>query len=255
MRTSTGKGVSAISFAVCVLCFLLIGLLWIQPSLERSSVFADPAYEFQPGFGTATIDGYIDEEEWASADSHTLQMTNTTMEGTLYVMEDGTNLYLGFEIDDDEFTLGSLNGVYGDTLIFDFDDNNSGSLFEIGENKIVIFAANPWYLDGYFYNTDPGSSRSDIDAEPSGQTNGSASSARQGSYNHFELSFPLCSGDDYDFCLSSGEILGLRIKYFDMYPDGDGVAYSVHFYPGSSLTSLVTIEITSTNTFLPLIVE
>ena len=177
-----------IGFGVLVLCLLLVAI-----SLAQSPVKAASAYLFQPGFGTAVIDGQIESSEWAAADSHSLGLTGSSMTGTLYVMQSATDLYLGFVVDDDEFTIGYLYGLHGDTVEIFFDDNNSGSLFEIGENKVTIQPVAPWVYDGYFYNI-TGSSEADTD-QPGGVTNGEAMAARHGSDNHFELRFPLCSGD------------------------------------------------------------
>jgi len=213
-------------------------------------VRADSAHLFIPGIGNAVIDGYIDPTEWAAADSYALTMTNSTMTGTLFVMQNKTDLYLGFTIDDNEFTTGYSSGLYGDTMQFEFDDDNSGLLYDVGENKATIFAATPFYRDAHYINT-TGSSTADTTV--GGEENGEGLSARHGDKNHFELRFPLCSGDSYDFCLSPGSIVGLRIKYYDMVPDNGGFVYSAHLYPGGELTSLVTIQLFALYSYLPLI--
>ncbi|MEA3327372.1 MAG: hypothetical protein U9R53_08700 [Chloroflexota bacterium] len=115
----------------------------------------------------------MDPNEWATADSLSLPMVNadTPLTGTFYVMQSGTDLYFGFTIDDDEYTQDpdGLFGIKGDMIALDFDDNNSGSLFEIGENKLGVFSYDPWFSDSFFY-TVTGSSKSDID--DGGVTNG-----------------------------------------------------------------------------------
>ena len=241
MSAFSWKSFKAIMIIPGVVSIILIGLLLIPPSAKQTPVWASSAHLFHPGFGEATIDGNIDSSEWATADSYSLLMYNSVSSihtGTLYVMQSETDLYLGFTVDDDEFSTGYTYGLYGDTLLFQFDDNNSGALYEISENKISLAATTPWYLDAYFTNTS-GSSDDDIN-QPGGEANGEGMSGRHGSLNHYEVRFPLCSGDAYDFCLFSGNILGLQVKYFDVEVTLD---YAAHFYPGINLDDLVTIVI------------
>ena len=94
------------------------------------------------------------------------------------------------------------------------------------------------------------------DTDDGGQNNGVGRVSRQGDYNHFELSFPLCSGDSHDFCLTPGSVFGLKIKYDDLHYDGGVVPEGASSYPDSGLDDLVTIEILSTiDSFLPLILR
>ncbi len=135
-----------------------------------------------------------------------------------------------------------------------FDDNNSGSLYEIGENKVFGFSYDPRIRDSYFYNT-TGSSNDDIN--DGGVANGTAFSARHGDKNHFEISFPLCSGDTgHDFCLQPGDIVGFQIEYFDAFNDTE-FDYDTMFYPGTEdHLSLALIEIgLPCSTYLPLIIK
>lgn len=241
------------------LFFVLLGLIilsffLLHPTDNLPPVWAASAHLFHPGIGTATINGSIEASEWVAADTYSLLMWNassSSLTGTLYVMQSDTDLYLGFTVDDDEFTTGSIYGLYGDTLQFLFDDNNSGSLFEVGENKFAAFATDPWYQDQFFVNT-TGSSNYDY-TQTGGETNGEGMSGRQGSLNHFEVRFPLCSGDDFDFCLAPGDILGLQVKYYDV---ETSLNYSAYLYPGGGNTDLVTIEIIGDRLiYLPLILK
>ncbi len=172
----------------------------------------------------------------------------TGLTGTLYVMQDWENLYLGFIINDDELTVGDWYGILGDTLEINFDDDNSGALYEVGENKITVDSVTPFW-DAHYVNTSGGSS---VDTQQDGQ----GYLTRQGGTNHVELAFPLCSGDSDDFCLTGGDVLGLQLQYNDYDtltavptppPDGSRM-------PGLEDYELMTIEIQSfNNTFLPLI--
>ncbi len=235
----------AIIIFITVIVFALVLPLDQHPTVSASSF-----YLFHPGFSKPTIDGNIETSEWAAADTYTQVMygSNTGLTGTLYVMQDKENLYLGFIIDDDELTVGNWYGILGDTLEISFDDNNSGSLYEVGENKVTINSVTPYY-DSHFVNTS-GSTAADA------QQDGQGILARQGSTNHVELAFPLCSGDADDFCLTAGSVLGLQLQYTDYdtltavpspTPDGSRL-------PGQENYELVTIEIlTIYDVFMPLI--
>jgi len=52
-------------------------------------VFASTQPVFYPGCGSANIDGNVDPNEWAAADSLLLPMANadTPLDGTFYVMQ------------------------------------------------------------------------------------------------------------------------------------------------------------------------
>lgn len=233
-----------------IIGFIVVTSAILLTPCLRSWVSATSFYLFHPGFGTPSIDGNIEANEWAMADTYTQVMfgSDTGLIGTLYVLQDRENLYLGFIIDDDELTVGDWYGILGDTLEIDFDDNNSGSLFEVGENKITINSITP-FRDSHYVNTS-GSSQTDV------QQDGQGLLARQGGYNHVELAFPLCSGDVDDFCLTEGSVLGLRLQYNDYdtntaeptpAPDGSRL-------PGLENYELVTIEIlTIYDVYIPLI--
>jgi len=237
------------------LLFLSTNAFQTTQSIQPVSAFFQPL--FHPGYGTATIDGYVDPVEWATADSLSLPMLGGSgaLTGTFYVMQSATDLYLGFTIDDDEYTQDpeGLYGIYGDLIMIDFDDNNNGILFEAGENKLHSYSYDPWFRDSH-YTGIAESSQSDIDG--GGASNGSGMSARHADKNHFEISFPLCSGDSgFDFCLQPGDTLGFRIEYIDAYKD-PGFNYSAMFYPGTEVyDSLALITTGDFYTYLPLIIN
>jgi hypothetical protein len=238
--------------------FLLMVIVLILPSDNQPPVLAVSTHLFHPGIGTATIDGLIGVEEWSNADSYTILMEHSVapdLYGTLYVMQSETDLYFAFNVNDDELTTGYLYGLYGDTLEFSFDDNNSGSLFEIDENHVLIYAADPWYEDGHFSNV-TGSSDPDTN-QPGGTTDGEGAVGRHDFYNQYELRFPLCSGDDFDFCLSPGDILGLDLNYLDVFPVTSGFDLESYGYPKTGSLDLVTIELIDPDfhLYLPLIMK
>lgn len=233
-----------------ILGFMVITFALLLAPNQLVSVSADSYYLFHPGFGVPTIDGNVESSEWAAADTYSQVMQGSTLTGTLYVLQDYQNLYLGFVIDDDELTIGNWYGILGDSLEIDFDDNNSGSLYEVDENRILIDPVNHYY-DKHFVNTS-GSSEDDV------QQDGQGYVTRQGSDNHFELAVPLCSGDTYDFCLTDGSILGLQIQYndYDTSTAMPSPPPEASILPSSENNALVTIEIQSFYAvFLPLVLK
>lgn len=255
MNNSVKDHVKECKVILDIVCMLLLSAVLFLFYSYQSPVWAASAHLFHPGVGEATIDGNIEVSEWATADSYSLLMYNSVSSihtGTLYVMQSDTDLYLGFTVDDDEFTTGYTYGLYGDTLEFLFDDDNSGWLYDIYENKLTVFATTPWYRDKYFTNTS--GSSGDDESQSGGTTDGEGMSGRHGSLNHYEVRFPLCSGDEYDFCLLPEDILGLKIKYYDVEAD---LSYLSHSYPGLNNDALVTIEINGERVinYLPLIMK
>lgn len=245
-----------------IIAVVLLGLTVpvFQEPQSSNSVFANGQPVFYPGYGTATIDGVIDEGEWSSADSLTLPMVggDTALNGTFYVMQTGTVLYFGFSIDDDEYTQDPVGkyGIYGDMLSMDFDDNHNDVLFELGENKLAVFSYDPWLWDAYFLG---GGESSDEDISDGGTTDGSGAASRNGDKNQFEIRFPLCSGDTgHDFCVQGGDVIGFRIEYQDAFAnpifDFDNM-----IYPGTEdFLSLALIEIQTYDPFrqyLPLLLR
>lgn len=257
MNISLTKGIRALSILSGVVCLLVISVVLLFPSNHQTPVWAASAYLFHPGLGSATLDGYIQPGEWAGADSLTLTMAGSSYPdpvGTLYVMQSPTDLYLGFAVDAQELTQDDLYGIYGDTVFFEFDDNNSGSLFEVYENKALVYATSPWYGDHYFF-VDTGGSYADI-TQTGGETNGAGASGHHDDHNHYEMRFPLCSADFYDFCLTPGDILGLRVGYYDIYQGEPDLNMWLSFYPANTKDSLVTIEVIDVNNcFLPLVLK
>jgi hypothetical protein len=207
--------------------------------LSPNSVFSQEI--FDAACGRAIIDGRVDPGEWSSASIKTFLMTQGILEATLRVMNSKNYLYLGITINDDEFTTYAETLPWGDGFRIDFDNDNSGSLYALGDDVLLINAGLPQFHDYHIYNTDVGSSRADTSA--GGTSDGVGFSSRQGNLNHFELRHPICSGDTLDFCLSPGDTVGFRLRYLDA--KADGTIGGSYFYPGSSNTSLAYIVIGS----------
>ncbi len=96
------------------LVLVLLFTNFFQTTKYTQPVSASTQPIFHPGCGTANIDGYVDLNEWAAADSLLLPMANadTPLDGTFYVMQSGADLFLGFTINDDEITYDPV-GKFG----------------------------------------------------------------------------------------------------------------------------------------------
>lgn len=198
---------------------------------------------FEAACGRAAIDGRVDPGEWSTAPSasKTFQMTNpanqATLTATLRVMNSKNFLYLGITIDDDEFTTNANTLPQGDGFRIDFDNDDSGSIFTVGDDNLGILAGSPQFEDRYI----SGGTTASNDTTGGGTFDGIGFSSRQDGLNHFELRHPLCSGDTLDFCLSPGDTVGFRLEYLDA--KADLTFGGNYLYPGSSDTSLAHIEI------------
>ena len=78
-----------------------------------------------------------------------------------------------------------------------------------------------------------------------GSSDGAVAASRVGDLNHFEIKHPLCSGDEKDFCLLPGGVVGFRLEYLDA--EGDGSFGGSFRYPGSSDTDQADIVISVCN--------
>jgi len=257
MRKSSNYHVIKRVLFIALAFTLIISFLPLASHESPRSVSANTYPNLFPGVGIATIDGLIDPIEWANADSVSFTTEGVAeIAGTFYVMQSDTELYLGVSLADDEFNQEYLYGLYGDTILFDFDDDNSGSLYEIGENRFISYAYSPWYKDTFFYTDDPGGYSYEDTSQPGGVNNGDGRAARNSDLNMYEVAYPLCSGDTYDFCLHPADVVGLRVKYYDIYRVGDSFLGSVGFFPGQNLDSLILIHISEVNNcYLPLIMK
>jgi hypothetical protein len=166
------------------------------------------------GFGTASIDGVLASGEWANAASFAIDVVlpeGGTTPGTLYVMNDASNLYLAVRyarsIDD------QAKGV-----VFEFDNNGSGLFgyppFEEGDDALVLNAPSQLFDDYRTYRPPcpPETVCAPSDTDDGGRVDGSGAYAREGTLHVFEIAHPLRSGDTaHDFSLNAGEDVGLQL--------------------------------------------
>ena len=236
-----GQSITLTTRILSVITALTALLCTIQPSPASGSTSAGEA--FGPACGMATIDGRVDTQEWQGASSETFQMitgsTADLLTATLYVMNSGSYLYLGITINDDEFSEQGKWLPGGDTFRIDFDNDHSGSLFALRDDVLGVSAGWPYFEDSHIVTVS--SASSDADIKYGGRPNGDGASGRAGELNHFELMHPLCSGDELDFCLHPGDLVGFRLEYLD--GEGPDVFNGSHFFPDREDTSIADIVI------------
>jgi len=161
------------------------------------------------GYGTATMDGNIGAGEWAASGKVNFGPfgPGNAYSGTLYMMNDGTDLYIAVSISGD----GDYGGAGGQDAIFCPFDNNHNGVLETGDDFLGLgtFAPPPLdFLDNFF--TTPPSWVFDV---PAGTRDGQGAAGHvAANLNHFELNHPLDSADDaHDFSLSVGQTVGFAL--------------------------------------------
>jgi len=173
------------------------------------------------GSGTATIDGAMRSGEWAGAGRLDFPVSlpgGGSTQGTIYVMNDATNLYLAFRI---------ARPILDSSHVgFWFDDDHDG-------------VSTPGREDGISFDTGPAGGVTDEfrcstgfcrDVDAGGLNNGSGAAANDGTASVYELSKPLASGDiGHDFQIGG---VGRRI--------GFTAVFTIHAGPGDA-TSCVPV--------------
>jgi len=174
----------------------------------------------------------------------TFQMVNAgggdPFTATLYVMNSGYYLYMGITINDDELSTHGNFLPYGDMLRIDFDNDHSDTLLAVGDDVFYVYADSPRFEDMYILGN-PAPASTGLDSEYGGTMDGVGAASRVGELNHFELRYPLCSGDELDFCLHPADIVGFRLNYMDA--QADGSTGSSQFYPAFNDTAIADIVV------------
>lgn len=169
-----------------------------------------------------TVDGVRDPGEWDDATS-----VPAFTGATFLYQNDDENLYLALEVDDPTFT-GS------DRLDLRFDNARDGSLDD-GEDNLRVDVTSG-FADAHF----SGGSWSSDDS----QQDGAGAAGGSGGTNFFEIVHPLDSGDPDDFSLSTDDLVGYCIIYFE-----DGTSNADTTYPstcntfGSDLTGFAELSV------------
>ncbi|MFL5291933.1 MAG: Ig-like domain-containing protein [Myxococcales bacterium] len=161
----------------------------------------------QSGAGSATVDGSMAAGEWSRAsilDIAAVNLPGGTTPGKLYVMNDGTDLYLALT-----FSRTPPAGETSD-LSFEFDNDASGTL-SAGDDGLIV-------SDGVFEDRTAapcqagGGVCSFRDIDVGGAKDGDGAFANAGGTSIYELRHPLRSGDSHDFLLVPGARIGMNLS-------------------------------------------
>ena len=194
-------------FTVALIAILSVSSGSLQLPVVSGHVPGDTFQGWAPT--PPSIDGDIGTTEWQTAASSSFTMTigGNPYAGTLYVMNDATNLYLAVKMADSTFSTDPTP----DGVAFYFDNYNDGT-FESGDDGIAYVTGATGFLDR-FLQAIP-TMQKDVDF--GGTTDGSGACAAHGGYNHFELSHPLNSADHaHDFSLPPLNTVGFTLLYLD----------------------------------------
>jgi len=161
---------------------------------------ANQAQSSPISFDTATIDGTLSAGEWDNAETWSV-FSGAYAGSTLYMMNDLNNLYIALSVIDS--TLAN-----NDIMEVRFDNANNG-VSDVGDDELFLSI-----LGGFSDTHFSGASWGIPDA-----TDGTGALQGFGTFNVFEMSHPLASGDAFDFNLSAGDTVGFCLRYFD-----DGLA-------------------------------
>ena len=193
------------SFRLLAVAFLAVALMlaMVMPQAEAGSGKTLTGYTTTP----PTIDGIIHSNEWSTADEATfgpITVGAQSITGTLYMMNDGQNLYIAVSIEGDN----DFNSPNDGFRVF-FDNNHGGGVApEQGDDDVIANGA--LAIGDLFYDT--GTGTGNWDNLNGGTSDGQSSGSRQGSSNQFELSHPLNDADDtHDFSLSLGQTVGFSL--------------------------------------------
>ncbi len=242
MDSTTRKSRSIWLFVCVLLAIGVFGLLTFVMAHNSIDAYARADETFNATCGIPVVDGNVSSIEWSNAATMSIQMINPSaappFTTTLYLMNSANYLYMGITINDDEFSTYGNYLPEGDVFIIVFDNDHSGTLFDLENNVTALAAGIPQFEDRYIYNA-TGSNQSDILG--GGTSDGQGATSRVNDLNHFEMKFPLCSGDNLDFCLDPTDIVGFRLEYLDA--EGDGSFGGSQLFPGTTDTSQADIVI------------
>jgi len=170
-------------------------------------------YGCLPGRGTPNVNGVFANGEWQCAKTYdfTANVSGGSTPATLYVMNDGANLYLAVRL-----RRSSADKV--NTLQFNFDNNDSWTLLngtgaaEVGDDVLSLDAVKG-FTDAYLTLKCVNSSQSSCwatDVSGGGTADGSGAVKNDGTYTTYEIAHPLNTVDNlHDYSLSGGSKVGL----------------------------------------------
>jgi hypothetical protein len=161
------------------------------------------------GWGTAMIDGRMDVGEWSQAARFTmrLDLAGSTVQATVFVMNDPSQLYLALRIP--RPVLVDTGGVD-----FHFDNDHDGNGGELGED-ILRLRPSEGALDMYY---DPATKTIYPDQRDGGSSDVRGRVQSNGAFSFFEVSHPLDTSDNaHDFSLGAGARVGFAVSFNDCF--------------------------------------
>lgn len=178
-------------------------------SFSTYAVVSFPSFPILSGFGTATVDGSVGATEWLLAARVNLSVNlpaGGTAPGTLYVMNDATNLYFALRIQRSAADASS-------TLQITFDNNNDKFL-ATGDDRLEVSTtgSSATFTDG-FWEVDPfGVAISDVDVNAGGTSEGAGAFSNTGGFSTYEVSHPLNTADNaHDFSLAAANSVAFAV--------------------------------------------
>jgi hypothetical protein len=170
-----------------------------------------------------TIDGLLSPGEWDGAATFNFdaQLPNeSTTPATLFVKNDGQNLYLAVRFARNVVDAGD------NRLGFEFDNNNNGVGPENGDDYYG-YQLSPFSVFSDAFRSGGGESVTDDT-----QSDGAGAFHNDGTYSVYEISHPLNSGQTgQDFALTAGSTIGL---FFQLIIGGTTTTYPgtfIHYLP------------------------
>lgn len=192
----------------------------LSPPLNKIDMNLPPSLAKPP-----IIDGMLSLGEWDSADhlDFDVRMPDETdskkvTRGTVYLRNAGGNIYFGVKI---------IRPIMGkSSASFSFDNNNEGTVYENGDDTLLI---NPDFPDSDDYDgvrtneppCEPGKPEGfcgSNDIAVGGTKDGKGAATNNGVFSFYEFSHPLKSPDSkHDFSLEPGGTIGyiLKIRFCD----------------------------------------
>jgi hypothetical protein len=177
------------------------------------------------GVGTATIDGQLAPGEWDLAGKVDFLVNlpladgGGTTPGTLFVMNDGFNLYLGVKVLRPQLNANDI-GFGLDQVAFEFDNNRNGWPSDEGDDILLLSPGLSLFgLSDFFDEVrttrppcPPGIGLCgfmDTQLDVPGTNDGAGAATNNGTFSFFEMSHPLDSADNLnDFSLTPGSAVG-----------------------------------------------
>lgn len=219
--------------------FTIIPMLVAIMPLVRADIGTDINSHW--AFTTPTINGTVSPGEWtgASVRNFTLDIRDRTvgshiayLNGTMYVENDYSNLYIAVKIYNDTYWATDFaNRWKGLAILFNEKDNGSLGNGENGEG-ITTWTGSAFYSNNdLYYNAGLGSWVSDVSAGKTndGQMSFTHSNPVQGAYGTwtFEMSIPLIGSDPgYDLHIAKSQLpfeIGYKLWFIDSELGADGV--------------------------------